>query len=201
MRSEYLSEDGEALLNKEKFMMATKETILESNSQQWYAVYANSRHEMVVNEKLRMREIESFLPIQRSVRRWKNGCKKTLELPLFPNYLFVRIGRTERVRVLGTPGVISLVGSAIEPVPVPDREIEMLRQGISERVYEPHQYLSVGQKVRIKNGAMKDMVGILVRKKNDCRVVLNVDIIRQGVAVDIDMDEIELIASGATGLC
>jgi transcription antitermination factor NusG len=61
--------------------------------------------------------------------------------------------------------------------------------------------LSVGQKVRIKNGAMKDMVGILVRKKNDCRVVLNVDIIRQGVAVDIDMDEIELIASGATGLC
>ena len=201
MRSEYLSEDGEALLNKEKFMMATKETILESNSQQWYAVYANSRHEMVVNEKLRMREIESFLPIQRSVRRWKNGCKKTLELPLFPSYLFVRIGRKERGRVLGTPGVISLVGSAIEPVPVPDREIEMLRQGISERVYEPHQYLSVGQKVRIKNGAMKDMVGILVRKKNDARVVLNVDIIRQGVAVDIDMDEIELIASVATGLC
>jgi len=177
------------------------EMIRENNSQQWFAVYANSRHEVAVNEKLRMREIESFLPIHRTVSRWKNGCKKTLELPLFPNYLFVRIGRTQRGRVLGTPGVISLVGAAGEPVAVPDREIEMLRQGISGRGYEPHQYLSLGQKVRIKNGAMKDMVGVLIRKKNDFRVVLNVDIIRQGVAVDIDVDEIELIAPGATSLC
>lgn len=160
-------------------------------TQQWFAIYANSRHEISVSEKLRNREIEIFLPLTRSVRRWKNGCKKTLEMPLFPNYLFARIERKDRGRVLGVPGVISLVGSGPEPLPVPDLEIETLRQGIQERNCAPHEYLAVGQKVRIIRGAMKGMVGILIRKKNEVRVVLNLELIMRGVSLDIDIDDVE----------
>src|SRR5208337_4629041 len=109
-----------------------------------------------------------------------NGCHRTLELPLFSNYLFVRIGRGERGRVLEMPGVVALVGSRAEPVPVPDLEIEALREVTGKRQCEPHSYLTVGQKVRIHQGPMRGLAGILVRKKSAQQIVLNLDAIMQG---------------------
>lgn len=136
-------------------------------------------------------EIESFLPVYRAVRHWRNGCHRTLELPLFSNYLFVKIGRAERGRVLAMPGVVALVGPGAEPLPVPDCEIEALRDATEKRECEPHPYLRVGQKVRIHQGPMRGLVGILVRKKSASQIVLNLDVIMQGVAVHVDGSEVE----------
>ena len=158
---------------------------------EWFAVYTNSRHENAVSQKLRRLEIETFLPVYRAVRNWRNGCRKTLEFPLFSNYLFVRIGRGERGRVLQMPGVVALVGSGAQPVPISDSEIETLREATRERQCEPHPYLTVGQRVRIHQGPMRGLVGILVRKKNAQQIVLNLDAIMQGVAIHIDTSEVE----------
>ena len=114
-----------------------------------------------------------------------------LELPLFPAYVFVRIAREARGAVLGMPGVLSIVGSAREPWPLPDFEIEALRSGLLERKIEPHPYLVVGERVRIKAGVMAGVEGILVRKKNDFRVVLSLDVIMRSVAVEVDADDVE----------
>ena len=158
---------------------------------EWFAVYTSSRHENAVSQKLRRLEIETFLPVYRAVRNWRNGCRRTLELPLFSNYLFVRIGRGERGRVLQMPGVVALVGSGAQPVPISDSEIETLREATRERQCEPHPYLTVGQKVRIHQGPMRGLVGILVRKKSAQQIVLNLDAIMQGVAIHIDTSEVE----------
>jgi transcription antitermination factor NusG len=89
------------------------------------------------------------------------------------------------------PGVLSIVGSAREPWPLPDFEIEALRSGLLERNVEPHPYLVVGERVRIKTGVMAGVEGILVRKKNDFRVVLSLNTIMQSVAVEVDADDVE----------
>ncbi len=157
----------------------------------WFAVYTNSHHEKRVALQLAEREIESFLPLYSARHRWRNRCERTVALPLFPNYVFVHIAARERVRVLEVPGVLSLVGVGRTPAALPDFEIEALRGGVGRRKIEPHPYLVVGERVRIKAGPMTGMEGVLVRKKNHFRVVLALDAIMQSVAVEVDADDLE----------
>lgn len=158
---------------------------------QWFAAYTTPRHEKRVHELLTERGIETFLPLYRSTRQWKNSCPAVLDLPLFPTYVFVRIARIARGTVLGMPGVLSIVGSPKKPWPLPDREIEALRLGIQTQKVEPHAYLKFGERMRIKTGVMSGVEGILVRKRNEFRVVLTLDTIMRSVAVEVDVDDIE----------
>jgi transcription antitermination factor NusG len=158
---------------------------------QWFALSTIPRHEKNVSELLAQRCIEAFLPLYRTRRQWKKSCPVVLELPLFPTYVFVRIVRHARGAVLGLPGVLAIVGSPREPWPLPDLEIEALRSGLLERKIEPHPYLIVGERVRIKTGVMTGVEGVLVRKKNNFRVVLSLDTIMWSVAVEVDADDIE----------
>jgi transcription antitermination factor NusG len=157
----------------------------------WFAAYTTPRHEKAVSRQLEARQIESFLPLHKSLRRWKNRCRVMVEQPLFPNYIFVRIARRESVRVLQVPGVVALVSTGREPSALPTSEIESLRSGLALRQFEPHPYLAAGEKVRIVSGSLAGMVGVLLRRKNNLRVVLTLDLIRQSVAVEVGIDEIE----------
>ncbi len=157
----------------------------------WFAAYTTPRHEKAVVRQMQARHVESFLPLYSCVRRRVNGCKVKVEQPLFPSYVFVHIARRDSVRVLQVPGVLSLVSAGRQPAPLPTDEIESLRAGLPRRCFEPHAYLVAGEKVRITSGSFAGMVGVLLRKKNQFRVVLTLELIRQSVAVEIDIDEIE----------
>jgi len=160
----------------------------------WFAAYTNSHHEKRVASYFAERRIESFLPMYATRRRWRNGCEMDLEFPLFANYVFVRIDPRERVRVLAVPGVLSLVGFGRTLAPLPDFEIEALRTGLRLRKISPHPHLVIGDRVRIKAGPMIGMEGVLVRKKNNLRVVLALDVIMQSIAVEVDADDLETTA-------
>jgi transcription antitermination factor NusG len=162
---------------------------------QWLAVYTTARHEKTVAGHFAVRQIESFLPLYRTVRKWKNGCTMTLQLPIFTGYIFVRLDPRDRVRVLEVPGVLWIVSAGDRPLPLPDAEIEALRSGINLSKCEPHPYLVVGDMVRIKTGALAGMEGVLLRKKGILRVVVTLDLIKQSVAVEVDATEVEPIPS------
>ncbi len=164
----------------------------------WYVLYTTPRHEKHVSEILAQRRIETFLPLYRTTRQWKKSSPAILELPLFPTYVFVHIDRQARGAVLGTPGVISIVGSAREPWPIPDLDIAAIRVGSQMCKIAPHPYLALGERVRIKAGVMSGVEGILVRKKNDFRVVLTLDAIMRSVAVEVDADDVEPVDTGTT---
>jgi transcription antitermination factor NusG len=164
----------------------------------WFAVYTISRHEKRVAQHLTQREIEYYLPLYRSQRKWSDGSRVTLELPLFPGYLFVRIKKTERVRVLDVPGALAVVGgTGREPVALPDDAIDALRTGLHLRRAEPHPLLTVGQRARIRSGALAGMEGVVVRMKNSLRVVLTLEHIQRSIAVEVGSDDLEPMASGA----
>lgn len=144
---------------------------------------------------LTTRAIEHFLPISRSSRRWKNGCTVELQQPLFPGYLFVKIPRTDRVRVLELPGVHSLVGNGREPIALPSEEIEGLREGIGLLKAEPCPYLNVGERARIIRGPLQGMTGIIARKKKGLRLILSLDPIMKSISVEIDERDLLAIDS------
>jgi transcription antitermination factor NusG len=146
---------------------------------------------------LRQRQIEFYLPLYRSERKWSDGSKVTLELPLFPSYLFIHIRRNERVRVLGVPGVLAVVGgTGGEPAPLPDATIEALRSGLELRPAQPHPLMTAGQRVRIRSGALAGLEGIVVRNKNSFRVVMTLQHIMQSYAVEVDLEDLEPLTPG-----
>jgi transcription antitermination factor NusG len=162
----------------------------------WFAIYTAPRHEKRVSQYLSQREIEHYLPLYRTQHQWSDGSKVTLDLPLFPGYLFVRIDRSERVPVLQVPGVLSFVGgTGRQPASLPEAEIDALRAGLSQRHPEPHPLLTVGQRARIRSGALAGMEGVVVRRKNSLRVVLTMDLIQQSVAVEVSETELETVDS------
>jgi transcription antitermination factor NusG len=162
----------------------------------WFAVSTTPRHEKRVAQHFGLREVECFLPLYRTQRRWNDGSKVALDLPLFPGYIFVRIGRKERTRVLQVPGVLALVaGTGREPAALCESEIEALRSGICQVRAEPHPLLRTGQKARIRSGALAGMAGVIVRMKNSMRVVLTLELIMQSIAVEVDCSDLEMLAA------
>jgi transcription antitermination factor NusG len=197
----HLSEHGEALPRANRNEEDARGSVhAETPLAQWYALHTYPRHEKRVYEDLGLRSIECFLPLYETVHRWKNGCKVRVELPLFPGYLFIRIDPRQRFKALNLPGAVSMVGSVSGPWPLPDAEIASLRERLQSRNFEPHRYLAVGQKVRIKSGPLADLTGYLVRQSGGLRVVISVELIRQAAAVEVDADDVEPIGPAPTGI-
>jgi transcription antitermination factor NusG len=160
----------------------------------WFALYTKSRHEKKVSEHLVQRNIEYFLPLYRSKRKWKDGSRVTLELPLFSGYMFVRMGRNQRGTVLEVPGALWLVmGTGGVPATLPDTTIQALRTGLQERDAAPHPLLRVGQRARICSGAFEGFEGVVIRQKNLCRVVLTMESIMRSFSVELGIEDIELL--------
>ena len=160
----------------------------------WFALYTSSRHEKRVAQHLNQREFECYLPLYQSQRKWADGSRVTLDLPLFPGYLFVHIQRSERSSVLSVPGAVSVVGGpGGEPAPLPDATIEAMRAGLELRRVQPHPLVTAGQRVRIRSGALAGFEGIVVRNKNSLRVVMTLEHVLQSYAVEVGLEDLEPI--------
>jgi transcription antitermination factor NusG len=176
--------------------LATEYTRLpvEQCEPRWYAAYTCANHEKRVAEQLTQRSLENFLPQYESLRRWKDR-RVMLQLPLFPGYVFVRMALRERLRVLETPSVVRLVGFNGRPTPLPEREIEALRTcARANLAAEPHAHLTVGRRVRIKQGPLAELEGVLVRRKNTFRVVIALDLIARSASVEVDAADVERVS-------
>src|SRR6266567_3791089 len=158
--------------------------------QHWYAAYTCAQHEKRVATELGMREVEHFLPLYSSVRRWKDR-RVQLEFPLFPGYVFVRLALCDRLRLVQIPSVVRLVGFGGLPTALPDAEMEIMRSGLSQSPHaEPHPFLTVGRRVRITGGPFAGLEGVLKRKKSSLRVVISLELIQRSVAVDVDIADV-----------
>lgn len=131
------------------------------------------------------------MPLYRSTRRWRNRSTVMLELPLFPSYVFVQASRAERGKILSVPGIVSIVGTSRGATPLPTIEIEALRNGLHLHNATPHPFLNVGERARIRSGALAGLEGIVLRYKNSTRIVLTLDLIMKSVAVKMDVADLE----------
>ena len=160
----------------------------------WYAAYTCAHHEKRLAAELGARNVEHFLPLYSSMRRWKDR-RVQLEFPLFPGYVFVRLALRDRMRVVQIPSVVRLVGFGGLPTVLPDTEMEILRTGMGQSLRaEPHPFLTVGRRVQITAGPFAGLEGVLKRKKSSLRVVVSLELIQRSVAVDVDIADVKAIA-------
>jgi transcription antitermination factor NusG len=159
----------------------------------WYAVQTRARHEKSVAFRLQERGVTTFLPLVTETHRWSDR-KKVVEVPLFNCYLFAKIAPTnpDRLRVLQLEGVLSLVGKRGEGTPIPDGQIESVRLLLDEKLpWGSHPFLKIGQRVRIRSGALDGMEGILVSCNGDRTLVISVDAIQRSLAVRVEGYDVE----------
>lgn len=156
----------------------------------WYAIWTRSRHEKMVRDQLAKKSVEVFLPTIGKWSRWKDR-KKKIEWPLFPGYCFARFDATNRLPVLTCDGVVQIVGVEGVPSPIPEVEVDSIRQLVeSELSYDPCPLVKEGQMVKVVSGPLRGVVGRLQRKGAHARLVLSVDLIGQAVSVEVDAADV-----------
>ena len=167
---------------------------LESAPKAWIALYTFSKHEKNVARYLQHAGVEHYLPLVKRRRAWRNRTRVEVELPLFPNYIFARVERNQCWRAESALGVIRALRIGSNPATVEDHEIESLRTGLAARNAQPHPTLVVGKTARIVCGAFAGQQGILIRKDPDLRVVLTMQNVDLRFSVEVDGDEVEMVA-------
>jgi len=155
---------------------------------QWYAVRVKPNCERTAATVLSAKGFEHCLPVYKDRRRWSDRYK-TVELPLFPGYIFCRFDRGRRAAVVATPGVLHVVSFGGVPAPVDAAEVAALQAiGGSGLAAEPWPYVEAGQWVRIVEGPIAGVCGIVCGFKSRQRLVVNVTLLKRAVCVEVDSD-------------
>jgi transcription antitermination factor NusG len=152
----------------------------------WYALSVKPRHDKAVARALENKGYEALAPTYRKRRLYGSHVKET-DLPLFPGYVFCRLDVTRRLPVLTTFGVTQFIGAGRSPLPVDETEIASLRQAIlSGAPLQPYPFLQAGHRVRIEEGALAGVQGVVVSLKQGPRVVLSITLLQRSVLLEID---------------
>jgi transcription termination/antitermination protein NusG len=162
---------------------------------EWYALHTRPRHEKLIVQRLAERGVQTFLPIVTEVHRWSDR-KKSVQLPLFSCYVFAQFtpSRSERLRVLRVDGVLGLVGSQGEGTPIPSEQIDSVRTLVDGNVpWAAHPFLKIGQRVRIRSGALDGLEGILVSRNGSDTLVISVEAIQRSMAVRVEGYQVEAV--------
>ncbi len=154
---------------------------------QWYAIRTRSRHEKMVADQLEKQGIENFLPLVKQSRQWSDRVKE-IELPLFSGYTFVRVvlSSPDRLRVLQTHGVAGFVGINCVGTAIPENQIQDIRTLLASNLpFKEQPFLRVGQRVRIRGGALDGVEGILSAQNDDRSLVISLEPIQRSLSVRI----------------
>lgn len=151
----------------------------------WYALQTRAKAEASTAAGLQAKGYELYYPSFRARRRWSDRIVEAT-VPLFTGYIFSRFDVNERIPVLTTSGVLSIVGVGARPIPILDSEIEGIREAVNSGLnIEPCPYLREGQRIRVMHGALKGMEGILVKKKSQWRLVISVSLLQRSICVEL----------------
>jgi transcription antitermination factor NusG len=168
---------------------------IDSKALEWFALQVSGRRTVEVAKALRYKGCDAFTPTKSVERRW---CDRTrmIEYPLLPGYVFAKVDLRHRFPILVTPGVLGIVGVGKEPVPISDNEIAsfqgVLRSGLTVRSWP---FLHRGDWVRIEEGPLSGVTGILIDDRKTYRVVVSVELIQRSIAVEVDRDAVSALKS------
>ena len=178
------------------------ESHLRNRLPSWYAVHVRSNFEKRVAGELTAKGLESYLPAVTEVHDWKDR-KKRIDVPLFPGYVFTRFcdSPVSRLTVLRTVGAARILGCQDSIEAIPDAEIESIQRLLQANVpLLTHPLLREGSLVRILRGPLKDVDGLLIRIKNQARLVLSVKLLSRSVSTEVDVRDVEVVRAGPLSL-
>lgn len=164
----------------------------------WYACRTRARAEKQVDRLLARAGFEAYLPLVERERAWADRTKR-VAFPLFPGYTFARFAMARFMEVVGTPGLVEVVGGCRRPVPVRDDELEAVRQltsGVQSggEPLEVVEWLELGTEVEVTEGPFRGMRGLLTDVSGRARVVVRLSAIRMAAGVALRPGSVRKVA-------
>ena len=157
----------------------------------WWVAHTKSRNEKALADDLASKKISYFLPMTWKVKKIRGRTTKSL-LPLFGGYLFFCGEERQRVETLKTNRVANLIDVVDQRRLV--EELSQIEQAIAGGAnLSPHDYIKVGQRCKVIGGALAGLAGIVVKTRNETRLVLQIDMLGQAASVEIGTDMIEVV--------
>ena len=167
------------------------ETLFESGAGRWWVGHTKARCEKAFAWDLHKLGVGYFLPLVDRIS-FSGGRKRHGMNALFPSYVFFRGGEDARYRALVT-------GRLCQVIPVPDQgklieELQHIHVALrGEAVLDPYPFAVVGQRCRVKAGPFMGVEGTVVERQTVARIVLQVSLLGQAVALQIDTDLLEAL--------
>lgn len=150
----------------------------------WYLIHTKPGQERCALENLARQGYQSYLPTRPS-EKLRQGQLTVTHEPLFPRYLFIRLGQDDSAKswapIRSTKGVSRLVSFGVEPAKVADDLIELLRaqeaavQGEPERLFKP------GERVRLTEVPYAGIEGVLHMSDGERRVIVLIELLSKQV--------------------
>jgi transcription antitermination factor NusG len=164
--------------------------------QQWYALTVPYQHERQTEKALQSKGWETLVPLYRSRRQWSDRTKD-VEMPLFAGYVLCHFNLTDRIHVLDTPGVSTIVGFGDGPAALEVSEIATIQRIVSSNLpLAPWPYLKAGDRVRVEHGPMRGQEGTLVRTNDSMHLVINIDGLQRSIAVHVGREAVVPVGCG-----
>jgi len=163
--------------------------------QLWYVLHTKSRHENIVNDGLLRKSMEVYLP-KITVPSKRRDRKKTIRVPLFPGYLFVKTDLHPHIHleIVKVAGAVRFIGNNRGPLPITDETIGSLKIMVeSDSSVTTGNNLKKGDKVMVIHGPLEGVIGTFVRYGGKGRIVVNVEALGQYAGVEVNEDDIEIL--------
>jgi transcription elongation factor/antiterminator RfaH len=163
-------------------------------NRRWYVVYSKPHKEGLAQFHLRLKGLEVFFP-RLLLPEFLQKRKRVV--PLFPNYLFVRIHISEEYHyVVWSPGVKRFVSFNDAPAAMDETVIKYLMQQANPAgVIAARSNLKVGQEIRISGGPFDGLAGI-IQQPPDARgrVKILMELLSRRIQVEVP---IQFVKSGS----
>ncbi len=164
-------------------------------SKLWYVIYTRSRAEKKVHEELTRKNIESFLPLQKRLRQWKDR-RKWVEMPLLSGYCFVNISRKNYDEVLKTKNVVCYVTFEGKAAVIPEFQINALKQMLRQYDFEvtvTTENFKPGKKVEVLSGPLIGLQGELVEARGKNKFMLRFEQINSSFMLEVPAEQLTLL--------
>lgn len=145
--------------------------------------------------QLLARGVETYLPLVEEIHRWSDR-RKRVQVPVFSGYAFIHASESAATlaAVAQIESVVGIVGAQPSGTPIPDAEIDAIRRLLSHNIpCVNYPFLEVGQRIRVRGGALEGVEGTLVALRGTTSLVISIELIQRALAVRIEGYDVELI--------
>lgn len=172
-------------------MLFPQDSTLESAEGRWWVAHTKARNEKALARALARNNVPYFMPLREKICVYKGRKYKSL-LPLFSGYMFFCGGQEQRHVALLSNRIVQVI--EVTDQAVLKGELKRIYQAVSSGLpINPHPFLTRGSSCRVVAGPLVGLEGIVVRRTNVCKLLLQVSMLGQAAAIEIATDLVEPI--------
>lgn len=155
----------------------------------WHVVHVKPRCEKKLADYCAVHALAFDLPLREETKIYQRR-KVTVHKPVFPGYVFVAFEPEEKVTLLKSNVIVRIL--VVEDQKNLIRELQQIRQALAvDPTLDACAAFQAGKRVSIRSGAFEGLEGVVQVVKGKTKVILNVEMIGQALAVEVGMELLE----------